>query len=295
MEYDLKSGSRIKSVSEQLVELKVLNEPFRFHLFMRLLGFANHIKAGNYLIKPEITPFELGVLFTEGSEDTQYSITFVEGVTFVQMRELLRSKTKIRHLSISMTDQEILSAIDASESHPEGLFFPDTYFFTQGMSDIDILKRAYRVMQSRLKEAWNSKSADLPFKTPYEALIMASIVEKETGKSSERPEIAGVFINRLRIGMRLQTDPTVIYGLGERYDGNIRKKDLITDTPYNTYTRNGLPPTPIAMPGLAAIQAAVHPAQTKALYFVGKGDGSHFFSDSLEAHNRAVQRFQLKH
>lgn len=292
--YDLKSGSNIKLVSSQLVDLNVLNERYRFWVLMRVLGFAGNIKAGNYLIKPELSPFDLGVLFTEGSEDTQYSITFVEGVTFSQMRESLREKNLIRHLSTSMTDTELLREIGASETHPEGLFFPDTYFFTQGMSDLEVLKRAYIVMQSRLEEAWQSRASNLPYKTPYEALIMASIVEKETGKASERPEIAGVFINRLNIGMRLQTDPTVIYGMGDSYDGNIRKRDLLRDTPYNTYTRGGLPPTPIAMPGWAALQAAMHPATTKSLYFVGKGDGSHEFSANLDEHNKAVQHYQLK-
>jgi UPF0755 protein len=176
---------------------------------------------------------------------------------------------------------------------PEGLFFPDTYFFSPNTSDRDILERAYSTMQSKLKTAWATKANGLPYRTPYEALIMASIVEKETGRAVERPEIAGVFINRLKIGMRLQTDPTVIYGMGDHFDGNIHKKDLISDTIYNTYTRDGLPPTPIAMPGLGAINAALHPAQTKALYFVGKGNGTHHFSASLTEHNNAVIKYQL--
>jgi UPF0755 protein len=194
---------------------------------------------------------------------------------------------------MSETDQQILKEIGAAETMPEGLFFPDTYFFTPNTSDRDILKRAYSTMQSKVKNAWATRANGLPYRTPFEALIMASIVEKETGRAVERPQIAGVFINRLKIGMRLQTDPTVIYGMGEHFDGNIHKKDLLSDTVYNTYTRDGLPPTPIAMPGLGAINAALHPAQTKALYFVGKGDGTHHFSTSLTEHNNAVIKYQL--
>lgn len=200
----------------------------------------------------------------------------------------------IRHLSVSYTDQQILKSIGAEETHPEGLFFPDTYYFSNGMSDLEILKRAYHAMRTKLNEAWTQREPGLPYKSPYEALIMASIIEKETGRAEERKIIAGVFVNRLRIGMRLQTDPTVIYGMGERFDGNIRRKDLQEDTAYNTYTRSGLPPTPIAMPGMASIEAALHPAKTQALYFVGKGDGSHVFSNTLAEHNRAVAKYQLK-
>jgi UPF0755 protein len=196
-------------------------------------------------------------------------------------------------MTMSETDAQILKEIGANETQAEGLFFPDTYYFAPNTSDREILKRAYLTMQGKINKAWTEKSEGLPYQTPYQALIMASIVEKETGKASERPQIAGVFINRLKVGMRLQTDPTVIYGLGERFDGNLRKKDLLTDTAYNTYTRDGLPPTPIAMPGLGAIHAALHPAPTKALYFVGKGDGSHAFSASLSEHNNAVVRYQL--
>ena len=187
-----------------------------------------------------------------------------------------------------------MKLVGNGEAHAEGLFFPDTFYFDRGTQDTILLKRAYYSMQAKLNQAWNNRAPNLPYKNSYEALIMASVVEKETGKNSERPMIAGVFLNRLRIGMRLQTDPTVIYGMGKKYDGNIRRKDLQTDTIYNTYTRSGLPPTPIAMPGLASIEAALHPEQTKALYFVGKGDGSHAFSHSLAEHNHAVSKYQLK-
>jgi len=191
-----------------------------------------------------------------------------------------------------MSDAELLQAIGAQESHPEGLLFPDTYFYAPHTSDLGVLRRAYRLQHEKLLAAWETRAAGLPYRTPYEALIMASIVEKETGAAFERPQIAGVFLNRLRLGMRLQTDPTVIYGLGEGFDGNLRKVDLQRDTPYNTYTRAGLPPTPIAMPSAAAIQAALNPAKTDALYFVARGDGTHVFSSNLDAHNRAVNRYQ---
>jgi UPF0755 protein len=210
------------------------------------------------------------------------------------VREALNRHEDIRHLSIPMTDEEILRQIGATETVAEGLFFPDSYFFDSGMSDLDILKRAYETMHRKLNAAWEKRAAGLPYRTPYEALIMASIVEKETGRAGERPMIASVFLNRLKLGMRLQTDPTVIYGMGENFDGNLRKRDLQLDGQYNTYTRAGLPPTPIAMPGMAAIEAALHPARSNALYFVGKGDGSHAFSSTLNEHNRAVYRYQLR-
>jgi UPF0755 protein len=293
VEVDLRSGSSLRSISEQLVEQGVLSNAWSFELLVRSMGMAGQIKAGNYLIERGITPYDLFEIITVG-KTTQAGITFIEGWTFQQMRAAIMANDAIKHMTISYTDQQILENIGATESHAEGLFFPDTYFFSRGMSDQDILKRAYHAMQSRLNEAWEQREAGLPYKTPYEALIMASIIEKETGRADERKMIAGVFVNRLRIGMRLQTDPTVIYGMGERFDGNIRKKDLQIDTAYNTYTRSGLPPTPIAMPGLASIEAALHPAKTRALYFVGKGDGSHAFSSTLVEHNRAVVKYQLR-
>lgn len=292
VEIDLKAGSSLSSVSRQLVQQGILSEPWSFVLLVRALGKAGEIKAGNYLIEDGITPYQLFLILTEGSTK-QSSITFIEGWTFRQMRDALNSHEDVKHVTMAYTDTQIMEAIGAREAFPEGLFFPDTYYFSKGMSDKDILKRAYTSMQTQLSQAWESREAGLPYLNAYEALIMASIVEKETGLASERPMIAGVFLNRLRLGMRLQTDPTVIYGVGEQFDGNLRKQDLLKDTPYNTYTRAGLPPTPIAMPGLAAIRASLHPAKTKALYFVGKGDGSHVFSGSLTEHNRAVHRYQL--
>lgn len=292
-EVDIRAGSSLRGISEQLVKQGVLSEPLSFMLLVRLMGKAGEVKAGNYLIENGTTPYDVFVILTRG-KTTQDSIRFIEGWTFQQMREAMMNNDSIKHITIAYTDKQILENIGAMERHPEGLFFPDTYFFSKGMTDQDILKRAYLAMQTRLDSAWQQRQAGLPYKTPYEALIMASIIEKETGQASERKTIAGVFINRLRIGMRLQTDPTVIYGMGEDYNGNIRRKDLSIDTTYNTYTRSGLPPTPIAMPGLASIDAALHPAKTKALYFVGKGDGSHVFSSTLAEHNRAVVKYQLR-
>jgi UPF0755 protein len=292
-EVDLRSGSSLRSISQQLVKQGVLSHAWSFELLVRSMGMAGQIKAGNYLIERGTTPYGLFETITIG-KTTQAGITFIEGWTFQQMRTAMMANDAIKHMTIAYTDQQILENIGATEPHAEGLFFPDTYFFSRGMSDQEILKRAYLAMQSRLNDAWEKRETGLPYKTPYEALIMASIIEKETGKADERKMIAGVFVNRLRIGMRLQTDPTVIYGMGEEFKGNIRKKDLMTDTAYNTYTRSGLPPTPIAMPGLDSIEAALHPAKTKALYFVGKGDGSHAFSSSLAEHNRAVVKYQIR-
>ena len=228
---------------------------------------------------------------TEGRV-SQAQISIIEGTTFRQLRNLLDADPDLRHDSTAMSETDILQRVGAPEAHAEGLFFPDTYYFASGASDLAILKRAYQTMQQRLQESWQQRSPGLPLQTPYQALILASIVEKETGQASDRDMIAGVFINRLRRGMRLQTDPSVIYGMGDKFDGNLRKRDLLTDTPYNTYTRAGLPPTPIALPGLAALQATLHPAKTDALYFVARGDGSSVFSKSLAQHNRAVAKYQ---
>ena len=209
------------------------------------------------------------------------------------MREQLEGSRELQITLKGLSNAEVLKRIGATEPNPEGLFFPDTYRFSAGSSDLDLLKKSYRLMQQKLAEAWAQRDTSLPYRNAYEALIMASIIEKETGKAEERPLIGSVFTNRLRIPMRLQTDPTVIYGMGQRFDGNIRRRDLTADTPYNTYTRDGLPPTPIAMPGWGSLLAAVKPAQSDRLYFVSKGDGSHYFSRSLDEHNRAVAKYQL--
>lgn len=292
-EINIQSGSGLKSIANQLVAQGVLKEPWRFILIAKLLQKEQYLQAGSYTLNKNISPYQLLLSLNHG-KTTQGSITFIEGRTFEQMRQKLAINDAVKQTIAGLPESEILKLIGSPYSVAEGLFFPDTFYFDRNTTDINLLKISYNAMQSKLEKAWQGRDQGLPYKTSYQALIMASIIEKETGKASERPMIAGVFLNRLRIGMRLQTDPTVIYGMGIRFDGNIRKKDLTIDTPYNTYTRSGLPPTPIAMPGLAAIEAALHPANTKALYFVGKGDGSHAFSNSLDEHNRAVAKYQLK-
>ncbi len=292
-EISIQPKSGLKSIANQLVEQQVLGSPWPFIVLAKILQKEQKLKAGEYTLNKNITPYQLLLSLNHGKA-TQGSITFIEGKTFKQMREKIAKNDAIKNTTQELSDAKIMQLIGKGEAHAEGLFFPDTFYFDRGTLDTILLKRAYDSMQAKLDQAWNNRAPNLPYKNSYEALIMASIVEKETGKASERPMIAGVFLNRLRIGMRLQTDPTVIYGMGDKYDGNIRRKDLQTDTIYNTYTRSGLPPTPIAMPGLASIEAALHPEQTKALYFVGKGDGSHAFSNSLIEHNRAVAKYQLK-
>ena len=292
-EITIQPKSGLRSIANQLVEQQVLTSPWPFILLAKVLQKEQALKAGDYTLNKNITPYQLLLSLNHGKA-TQGSITFIEGKTFKQMREKLAKNDAVKNTIQELSDAKIMQLVGKGEAHAEGLFFPDTFYFDRGTQDIVLLKRAYDSMQAKLNQAWNNRDPNLPYKNSYEALIMASIVEKETGKAFERPMIAGVFLNRLRIGMRLQTDPTVIYGIGDKYDGNIRRKDLLTDTIYNTYTRSGLPPTPIAMPGLASIEAALHPEKTKALYFVGKGDGSHAFSNSLIEHNRAVTKYQLK-
>lgn len=287
------AGSSLRSVATQLVNQGVLPDVWRFVILARMFHKESTLQSGDYTLNKNITPHQLLFSLNNG-KTTQASITFIEGQTFKQMRQKIKKNTAIKQTLTKLSDQQIMALLDAKTKHPEGLFFPDTYYFDRDSTDLIVLKRSYKMMEQKLAKAWQNRADNLPYSTPYQALIMASIVEKETGLASERSTIAGVFVNRLRIGMRLQTDPTVIYGIGDRYDGNIRKRDLLKDTPYNTYTRDGLPPTPIAMPGLDAIEAALHPAKTKALYFVGKGDGSHQFSTSLKAHNNAVYQYQIK-
>jgi UPF0755 protein len=286
-------GTHLKSLSAMLEREGVIGNAQVFWLLGRLLGKAGTLKVGVYTLDKPLTPLELYAKIQRG-EVSQAMVQFIEGWNWREVRAALAAQPMLKNDSVSMSDAELLQVIGAEENHLEGLLFPDTYFFAPHSSDLSVLRRAYRLQHEKLMAAWETRAPGLPYRTPYEALIMASIVEKETGAAFERPTIAGVFINRLRLGMRLQTDPTVIYGLGERFDGNLRKVDLQTDTPYNTYTRGGLPPTPIAMPSEAAIRAALDPARTDALYFVSRGDGTHVFSSNLDAHNRAVNRYQRR-
>jgi UPF0755 protein len=270
----------------------VLPEGETFWILGRALGKARSIQAGTYRLDQPLTPLEILDKLARG-DVVVIEMLFVEGTTMRQWLAQLAGNPQVKQTLAGKSDAELRALLGTGEQPLEGWFFPDTYRFAPGTADAAILRRAHAVMKKRLDDAWAAKSADVPLKTPYEALILASIVEKETGLASERPLIASVFANRLKRPMRLQTDPTVIYGMGERFDGNIRKRDLTADTPWNTYTRDGLPPTPIAMPGAAALRAVAHPAQSEYLYFVARGDGSHEFSRTLEEHNRAVAKYQL--
>ncbi len=291
MEFSLNQGSSLSAVARQFEKQGLLSQPRLFVLMARLMGRAEKIKAGIYQLDHAVSPLELLDIITQGNV-SKSQLTIIEGWNFRQLRSALNASSNLRHDTQALSDSEILQRIGAFESHPEGLFFPDTYYVAVGSSDLELLKFAYRMMQQHLNEAWQGRSPDLPLAAPYQALILASIVEKETGTAADRAMIAGVFTNRLRIHMMLQTDPAVIYGLGEAFDGNLRRRDLTTDTPYNTYTRGGLPPTPIALPGRDALNAALHPAKTDALYFVARGDGSSKFSSNLAEHNRAVNHYQ---
>lgn len=292
-QFTIPPGASLKKLALQLEDAGMLEDGLRFRLLGRVMGYAGRIQAGTYSLDRPISPLELLGKVVRG-EVIQGAVLFVEGWSFREIRKELARNPQLEHRLLDMTDIDLLAAIGAEEKHPEGLFFPDTYFFSPHSPDVDVLRRAYQLQRQKLLAAWDARASGLPYKTPYEALIMASIIEKETGVPEERPQIAAVFVNRLNKGMRLQTDPTVIYGLGEKFDGNLRKADLLRDTPYNTYTRAGLPPTPIAMPGEGAIRAALNPADSKAIFFVARGDGTHVFSSSLDEHNRAVNRYQKK-
>lgn len=295
LEFEIEPGSGLRAVARQINDAGIAIDANVFVALGKLSGAETSIKAGSYALDSAISARQLLAKLTRG-DVTQTDIAFIEGWTLRQMRERLDAHPDIRHDSRGLSDADLLRRVGApagfAAGSAEGLFFPDTYSFAKRSSDIDILARAWRAQQRHLTQAWEGRADGLPYRSPYEALIMASIVEKETGRDADRPMIAAVFVNRLRLGMPLQTDPTVIYGLGERFDGNLRRRDLVADTPYNTYTRNGLPPTPIAMPGLAALRAALHPADSRALYFVARGDGSSAFSQTLDEHNAAVARYQ---
>lgn len=286
-------GMRLKDLVTRLQQDGISPAHYwQWRLLAERTGLAPKLQAGEYRIDAGMTPRALLQAIADGRV-VQYRVTILEGSRFRDLRVALAQVPQLAQTIGGLADAEVLASVGASETHPEGLFLPDTYFFPRGFSDVDLLKRAYWAQKKLLEQAWQKRAKDLPLSDPYQALILASVIEKETGRSGERAEIAGVFVNRLRQGWRLQTDPTVIYGLGDAFDGNLRRVDLQTDTPYNTYTRFGLPPTPIALPGRAAIEAAVQPAQTDSMYFVARGDGSHVFSRTLEEHNAAVRRFQL--
>ena len=290
LDLEIEPGTRAAQVAEAVVASGADVNVILLQAWFRVSGQARQIKAGSYEITPGATPRSLLSMVVRGDQ-TLKSITLVEGWSFSQVRTALQKAELLAPDSIGLQPEIIMEKLGKTGIHPEGRFFPDTYSYAKGSSDLAVLKRAAKAMDKRLDAAWALRSADTPLKTRDEALILASIVEKETGKPTDRAQIAGVFTNRLRINMRLQTDPTVIYGLGDAFDGNLRKRDLLADTPYNTYTRGGLPPTPIAMPGKAALLAAVQPAPTKALYFVARGDGTSQFSANLDDHNRAVNKY----
>jgi len=291
VDFRITPKSSLRSAAAQMQEAGVGINADLLALLARWQGGATGIKAGSYSVKQGITPNQLLTKLVRG-EVTQGEVLLVEGWTFRQWRARLDQHPDLKHETLGLSEAEIANRLGIDGGKLEGWLLPDTYLFDKQSSDIELLARAHRAMKNKLDLAWNERAPDLPYKTPYEALIMASIVEKETGRSDDRAQVAGVFVNRLRKGMLLQTDPTVIYGLGETFDGNLRKRDLQTDTPYNTYARSGLPPTPIAMPGLASIQAALHPSANDMLYFVARGDGSSHFSRTLDEHNKAVSKYQ---
>lgn len=291
VEYSIQPGQSPRAVAQGWVDAGVQVEPWLLYHLFRWSGQARRIRAGSYEVNTGVTPASLLRKLVEGDE-TLARVRFVEGWTFRQLRAELARAPGLRADSATFGNAELMVAIGASGVEPEGRFFPDTYTYARGSSDLAVLKRAFDTMQRRLDAAWAERPADTPLQRPEQLLTLASIVEKETGRTSDRALIAGVFVNRLRLGMPLQTDPTVIYGLGDAFDGNLRRSDLQRDTPYNTYVHTGLPPTPIALPGRESLLAALQPAQTKALYFVARGDGSSEFSENLADHNRAVGKYQ---
>ncbi|WP_434030949.1 endolytic transglycosylase MltG [[Pseudomonas] boreopolis] len=286
-------GDSLKSVLRKLREAGVeAGSDLEWQLLARQADAAGKLKVGEYALSPPLSPRELLLRMRQGKV-IRYRITLVEGWNIRQVRAALNAAEPLRHETRDLDDAALMARLGFPGQHPEGRFLPETYLYQRGDSDLDVLRRAHAAMQKALDAAWRQRAADLPLQTPDQALVLASIVEKETGLAAERPQIAGVFARRLKLGMRLQTDPSVIYGLGSAYDGNIRKRDLETDTPYNTYTRAGLPPTPIAMPGRDALLAAVRPADGTSLYFVAVGDGSgaHVFSETYDQHTAAVARY----
>ncbi len=292
---DVARGARYRDIVRQIRRERISRAaPFYWRLLGREMDIAGKVHAGEYSLPPGLTPRELLRKMAAG-DVVQHRFTIVDGWTFRQLRVALASESGLAQTLPGLSDEDIARKVGIDDGKPEGWFLPETYSWIKGESDFDVLARSHAAMKKALDKAWAARdAAGVRIGTPYEALILASIVEKETGRGEERPMISGVFMRRLKFGMRLQTDPTVIYGMGASYDGNIRKRDLETDTPWNTYTRDGLPPTPIALPGLPALEAATHPAPGDALYFVARGDGSHEFTSTLDEHNRAVRKYQLR-
>ncbi len=290
-ELSIEAGATPREIANAWVDAGVQSSPRLLYEWFRWSGQARRIRAGSYEIDANTSPRRLLAKLVQGDETLEH-VRFIEGWTLRQLRATLAKAPHLKPASAGMTDAQLMAALGAPGMAAEGRFFPDTYAYSRGVSDLTVLRRAHRMLQQRLDDTWAQRAPDTPLKSADDALTLASIVEKETGLPADRGLVAGVFVNRLRIGMPLQTDPTVIYGLGEAFDGNLRKRDLQTDTPYNTYTRTGLPPTPIALPGLASLRAAVRPQPTKALYFVARGDGSSVFSDNLADHNRAVNTYR---
>jgi UPF0755 protein len=296
LEFSIAPGSSARSAATQIAAQGTGADATSLYWLARLAGEARNIKAGSYELEGGESLWTLLRMVTRGDQVTA-SLTVVEGWTFRQLRRAIAEHPNLRHDTVPLSDAALMASIvqgtPQPPGEPEGRFFPDTYVFAKGASDLDVYRRAWRAMNRQLETAWAERDPSVALRSPYEALILASIIEKETGRAADRPMIGAVFNNRLRLGMMLQTDPTVIYGMGEAFDGNLRKRDLQADTPFNTYTRSGLPPTPICLPGQASLLAAVRPAASKALYFVARGDGSSEFSETLEAHNRAVRKYQL--
>jgi len=293
LDFTIEPGSGLYAVVNELATLGVIQDASKFRWMVRFDGKDKNIQAGEYQIDASMTPRDILAMFAAGKVK-QYAFTIVEGWTFKQLLTAIGSNKHLKQTLNGKSVEQVMTGLGYSGEHPEGRFLPDTYHFPAGTSDNDFLKRAYQALETTLADEWQKRADDLPYKSAYEALIMASIVEKETAVAAERTHIAGVFVRRIKKNMRLQTDPTVIYGMGEKYDGNLRKRDLRKDTPYNTYRRKGLPPTPIALPGAAAINAALNPDNNTSLYFVAKGDGSHYFSETVEEHNKAVRQYQIR-
>lgn len=289
--FEIRQGEGFQQVLRRLAAEGIVGNPFWLAWQVRMAGLGNRLRYGEYEIPPGATPRQLLDMLSAGTV-RQHAVTLVEGWTFAEVMDALNRHPDLAPVAMGRSPEEIMALLGAPRRSPEGRFFPDTYFVTRGTSDLDVLRRAHGRTEKVLRQEWDGRADGLPYVTPDDALVMASIVEKETARADERRRVAGVFTRRLQKGMKLQTDPTVIYGMGALYQGNIKRDDLRRDTPYNTYTRSGLPPTPIAMPSLASLHAALHPDDGASLYFVGRGDGSHVFSDTLAEHNRAVRQYQ---